>query len=254
MVASEVLLTEFRRLDFDAEILELKSRTQNLIKYDQDNEIMVEKSQVQEGDWIVSSIPKPENGYIKLAIINANAFDESNKCIVNTILVKTHYRGQYYFITNNAVSAKSDCHGITKDIKINGSGIISIGAGCTLYNQNFKITIQTNRGMRIDKKYESSLVHIVEKNIISQNKKNNNNKYIIPENGMINLNENYEKIKEQLKINKILQEIEVEKNNNSTAQNISITIDLFYIFIFIITIIYVMIKISNRRSEIISIN
>lgn len=75
-VTSKILPIEFRRLDFDAEI-ELKARTQNIIeyKYDHDDEIMVEKSQIQEGVWIGNSISKPENGYIKLAIINANTND-----------------------------------------------------------------------------------------------------------------------------------------------------------------------------------
>lgn len=194
---------------------------------------------------------QPKNNFCELTLLT-NAFEESNNCVIKTIprrdlFIKLHFKGQYYFITNKTVLAKSDCHGKTNDIKINGSGIISIGAGCSLYNQNFRITIQVNRGMKIDKKYESSLVQVTEKNVTSQIKKNNNNKYIVPENGMISLNENYEKIKEQLKFNKILQDIEMEKKNNIVAQNISITIDLFYIFIFIIIIIYVMIKMSNKK-------
>lgn len=74
MVTSDDSNVEFRKFNYITKAIELKARTQNVTeyKYDQDDEIVVEKSLFQEGVCIGNSISKPENGYIKLAMVNAN--------------------------------------------------------------------------------------------------------------------------------------------------------------------------------------
>jgi hypothetical protein len=194
--------------------------------------------------------------YCELALL-LKTEDDINNCIIKTIpqrdlFIKIKNSDQFYFVFINKTHATKTCGEKVNDIVLEGTGLITINESCNIMNSKFRIASQSIDILYKQNEYISSNFKI---NVA---KKQTENKYIINDSDLNNINAEFEILKEKLKTEEIMHSYHIKHaNTNSIGQKIQtgISYSTAIIAICAIAILYYLYRngvFKNRYTNVIS--
>lgn len=159
-----------------------------------------------------------DNNFCELAILT-NEKSKSHNCIILTLpkkdlIVKLNEENQYYYVFFKAIMMNMVCNQNATKTELIGTGILTTGEGCFVYNNNIQIAAQTIINIKSTNRYiVSNFTHFAEENFRKIQR------YVINAEDLTILNKNFEDIKEKINEDKVLQEkVRQSKNKEKTTK------------------------------------